>query len=201
MRYRLPFPVWLLPALALFLFACEETGGEVEEVVGEAVASFEPSNPWPLFHDAIGFVLYYDRDFWERANTKHLPDGFRAVAMHSKNRHEVLRIVVEDVPEDVPLPAHMVEHIELLTGELPRFERLAEERVVIAGVEGRRLDYTFLEGEVTWRMSEYHFYVDDRYFILVLGAEENRWESFEPRSLAIAAGFRATEPRLEPAVW
>ena len=201
MSHRLRFLVWFLPALALFLSTCEGIDGEVEEIVEEAVASFEPSNPWPLFHDTIGFVLYYDRDFWERAHAKHLPDGLRAVVMHSKSRHEVLRIVVEDVPEGVPLPAHLVEHVEVLTGELPRFERLAEERVVIAGVEGRRLDYTFLDGEVSMRMGEYHFYTGERYFILVLGAEENRWESFEPRVLAIAAGFRVTEPKLEPDVW
>jgi hypothetical protein len=73
--------------------------------------------------------------------------------------------------------------------------------VLIAGVEGRRLDYTFLEEQVPRRTSEYHFYVDGRYFILALGAEENRWAAFEPRALAIAAGFRATEPELEPDVW
>ncbi|OGD71521.1 MAG: hypothetical protein A2Y64_03530 [Candidatus Coatesbacteria bacterium RBG_13_66_14] len=187
--------------LGLIPVACERAGEPVEDVVERTAVVFEPTNPWPLFNDTLGFVLYYDRDFWERAHATESPDGVGTVVMGSKEHREVLRVVVETMPDGVPLPARVAEQVEMLTAELPRFERLGEERVLIAGLEGRRLDYTFLEGETTMRVSEYHFYADDRYFVLGLGTEEPRWEAFEPRALAIAAGFRVTEPKTEPLEW
>jgi hypothetical protein len=200
MRYGL-VAVGLAVVLGLLPAACERTDEPTEDVVERTTAVYEPPNPWPLFNDTLGFVLYYDRDFWERAFAKDTPDGLGTVVMSSKERHEVLRVAVEGVPEGVPLPARVAEQVDKLTGELPRFERLAEERVLIAGVEGRRLDYTFLEGEVTMRVSEYHFYAGDRYFTLGLGTEEPRWEAFAPQALAVAASFRVTEPKTEPDVW
>ncbi|HUT98796.1 MAG TPA: hypothetical protein VM054_06950 [bacterium] len=201
MRCRLLVTVGLALVLGLLPAACERAGEPVEDVVERTTAVFEPPNPWPLFNDTLGFVLYYDRDFWERAHATDSPDGSGTVVMGSKEHREVLRVVVEAVPEGVLLPARVAEQVETLTAELPRFERLGEERVLIAGVEGRRLDYTFLEGEKTMRVSEYHFYADGRYFILGLAAEEPRWEAFAPRALAIAANFRVTEPESDPDVW
>lgn len=195
--------LWALGAQTCFLVSSCESGEVIEEAieVEMVAASVEPSNPWPLFHDTIGFSLYYDRDFWERANAEHLPDGLGAVVMHSRSRREVLRIVVRDRPEETPLPARLVEHARDLTSELPRFERLGEEDVVVSGLQGRRLDYTFLSGMLTWRMSECHIYADDRYFILILGAEEDRWGVFEPRVRAITASFHVTYPRAGARRW
>jgi len=201
MRNKLAAAVGLAVVLGLFPTACERAGEPVEDVVEQATVVFEPTNPWPLFNDALGFVLYYDRDFWERANASESPDGWGTVVMGSKEHREMLRVVVEGVPEGVPLPASVTRQVETLTAELPRFERLGEERVLIAGVEGRRLDYTFLEDKVTMRVSEYHSYAGGRYFILGLAAEEPRWEAFAPRVLAVAASFRVTEPKTEPEVW
>ena len=201
MRNKLVAAVGLTVVLGLLPAACERTDEPIEDVVERTTAVYEPPNPWPLFNDTLGFVLYYDRDFWERAFATDSPEGAGTVVMSSKEHREVLRVAVERVPEGVPLPARVAEQVENLTGELPRFERLAGERVLIAGVEGRRLDYTFLEGEKTMRVSEYHFYSGDRYFVLGLAAEEPRWEAFAPQALAVAASFRVTEPKTEPDVW
>ncbi|MCX7021593.1 MAG: hypothetical protein NTW26_04830 [bacterium] len=201
MLYRLGVTVGLALVLGLLPAACERAGEPVEDVVERTTAAFEPANPWPLFNDTLGFVLYYDRDFWDRAHATETPDGLGVVVMSSKQQHEVLRVVVTAVPEGVLLPASVAKQVETLTAELPRFERLGEERVLIAGVEGRRLDYTFLEDKVTMRVSEYHFYADGRYFILGLAAEEPRWEAFAPQALAIATGFRVIEPKTAPQKW
>jgi hypothetical protein len=194
--------VGLALLLGLLPAACERAGEPEEgEAVERATAVYEPRNPWPLFNDTLGFVLYYDRDFWERAFAERSPDGLGTVTMSSKDHREVLRVEVTGMPEGVPLPASVAEEVETLTAELPRFERLGEERVLVAGMEGRRLDYTFLGGETAMRVSEYHFYAGDRYFVLGLMAEEARWGGFAPRALAIAASFRVTEPKTAPLEW
>jgi hypothetical protein len=202
MKSKLVAAVGLTVVLGLLPAACERTDETAEgEAVEQQAAVFEPTNPWPLFNDALGFVLYYDRDFWECSHATLADDGSGAVVMSSKEHREMLRVVVAGVPEGVPLPASVAQELETLTAQFPRFERLGEERVIVAGVEGRRLDYTFLEGEKMMRVSEYHFYAGGRYFILGLAAEEPRWEAFEPRVLAIAASFHVTEPKTEPAAW
>jgi hypothetical protein len=201
MRNKLVAAVGLALVLGLLQAACERAGGPEEDVVEQATAVFEPTNPWPLFNDALGFVLYYDRDFWECSRATVSPDGSGAVVMSSKEHREMLRVVVTGVPEGILLPASVAQQEETLTAELPRFKRLGEERVLVAGVEGRRLDYTFLEGEKLMRVSEYHFYAGGRYFVLGLAAEELQWEAFEPRVLAIAASFHVTEPKTEPTAW
>jgi hypothetical protein len=201
MRHKLTVTVGLALVLGLVPVACERAGEPTENVVEQTAVAYEPHNPWPLFDDALGFVLYYDRDFWERAFATKSESGPGMVAMSSKEHREVLHVEVDRVPEGVALPARVAQQEDKLAAELPRFERLAEERIVIAGVEGRRLDYTFLEGEKPMRVSEYHFYAGDRYFVLGLGTEESRWEAFEPRVLAIAASFRVTEPKTAPREW